>query len=131
MTGNGVPAENLNAEENNKTVQPSIDRLSLAQALQDFEIANKRVLDLTQRLTTLSQEHIKIRTEATALRMQNADLKNKLRDAEAMLRNAEAQTASRSRHVEAELRGTLEQVRASRAVGVAKLFSRKLRSALQ
>jgi hypothetical protein len=33
-----------------------LDEISLAQALLDVEVANARVIDLTKRLTTLSQE---------------------------------------------------------------------------
>jgi chaperonin cofactor prefoldin len=36
--------------------QQSIDRVSLEQALMDFEVANARVMDLTERLTTMSKE---------------------------------------------------------------------------
>lgn len=36
--------------------QSIIDRISLEQALIDFEIANARVIDLTERLTNMSRE---------------------------------------------------------------------------
>lgn len=39
-----------------------IDKISLEQALIDVEIANKRVLDLTARLTSLSKDLIDART---------------------------------------------------------------------
>lgn len=39
-----------------------IDKISLEQALIDVEIANKRVLDLTARLTSLSRELMEART---------------------------------------------------------------------
>jgi hypothetical protein len=38
--------------------QPSLDELNLQQALIDFEVANRRVIDLTARLTTLHAEHL-------------------------------------------------------------------------
>lgn len=36
--------------------QSTIDRISLEQALIDFEVANARVIDLTERLTNMSRE---------------------------------------------------------------------------
>lgn len=46
-----------------------VDRLSLEQALQDFEVANARVLDLTHRLTDLNREMIELRSEHERLRI--------------------------------------------------------------
>ena len=43
-----------------------VDRLSLEQALLDFEVANARVLDLTHRLTELNQELLELRSTARA-----------------------------------------------------------------
>jgi hypothetical protein len=42
---------------------PSLDRLNLVQALRDFEVANRRVIDLTQRLTALHRELLDTRSE--------------------------------------------------------------------
>jgi hypothetical protein len=36
--------------------QKSIDRVSLEQTLIDFEVANARVIDLTERLTSMGKE---------------------------------------------------------------------------
>jgi hypothetical protein len=44
-------------------VQDDIDRLSLEQALIDFERANRRVTDLTRRLIELSEENRVLRKE--------------------------------------------------------------------
>jgi hypothetical protein len=45
-----------------------LDRLSLEQALQDFEVANARVLDLTQRLVTLHQDNVELARELEQVR---------------------------------------------------------------
>lgn len=42
-----------------------IDKISLEQALIDVEIANKRVIDLTARLTSLSRELMETRARLT------------------------------------------------------------------
>jgi hypothetical protein len=41
----------------------ALDRLNLEQALRDFEVANRRVLDLTHRLATMHRELLDARTE--------------------------------------------------------------------
>jgi hypothetical protein len=46
-----------------------VDRLSLEQALVDFEVANARVLDLTHRLTELNRELLDLRSEHERLRI--------------------------------------------------------------
>lgn len=48
-----------------------LDRLSLAQALLDFEVANARVTDLTQRLMDAADEIVALKAE---LDRRNADL---------------------------------------------------------
>jgi len=45
------------------TVQTTVDAISLAQALRDVETANARVIDLTRRLTTMSQEVLDLRAQ--------------------------------------------------------------------
>lgn len=119
-----VPMRGVGADKADRSVQDSIDKLSLSQTLQDFEIANARVVDLSQRLTTLSRELIETRTELTALKLHHAGCESRLRSAETLM-------TSRSSPAEAELRATLEQVKASRSVLLAKLFSRKLRLVLK
>jgi hypothetical protein len=53
-------AQNLSANSGTDVVGPELerelDRLSVEQALRDFEIANARTIDLTQRLADLSTE---------------------------------------------------------------------------
>lgn len=99
--------------------QVALDELSLLQALDDFEIANARVLDLTQRLTSMSREFREVRTELTAVKLNHASCK-------ARLKGSEAESAE-----VIALRDKLNQVRASRAVLVARFFSRKLRMVLK
>jgi hypothetical protein len=45
------------------TAQATVDAISLAQALRDVETANARVIDLTRRLTTMSQEVLGLRAQ--------------------------------------------------------------------
>lgn len=51
------------------TFADRVDALSLEQALQDFEVANARVLDLTHRLTELNRELVDLRSEHERLRI--------------------------------------------------------------
>ena len=51
-----------------------LDRLSLEQALLDFEVANARVLDLTTRLIEQASVNASLRTEMENLRLQYAEL---------------------------------------------------------
>ena len=46
-----------------------LDRISFEQALIDFEVANTRVIDLTQRLTALNAQLSKTRTENERLKL--------------------------------------------------------------
>jgi hypothetical protein len=54
-------------------IERELDRLSLEQALRDFEVANTRVIELTQRLIDLSHE-------VTALREQLVGTQEALAD---------------------------------------------------
>lgn len=47
-----------------------LDRMNLEQALRDFEVANARVLDLTQRLIESEQRRREVETELEAVRQQ-------------------------------------------------------------
>jgi hypothetical protein len=47
-----------------------IDRLSLEQALRDFEIANARVIDLTRRLIEVTDERNALADEVARLRIE-------------------------------------------------------------
>ena len=51
-----------------------MDRLSLEQTLRDFELANARVLDLTQRLVTATNEINSLRHQLETLRIEHAAL---------------------------------------------------------
>jgi len=53
------------------SVTETVDRLSLVQALKDFEVANARVLDLTHRLTELNQELLELRSTHEKLRIEH------------------------------------------------------------
>ena len=65
-TSTETPAEGATAP------QPrDIDIISLRQALLDVEVANARVVDLTQRLTQLNERLIATATELEVLRMRN------------------------------------------------------------
>jgi len=44
----------------------SLDRLNLEQALIDFEVANRRVIDLARRVSSLQSELLQARTELAA-----------------------------------------------------------------
>ena len=56
MTQTSEPTEETSLKE-------EIDRLSLEQALRDFEIANARVVDLTQRLISSNDKVISLQRE--------------------------------------------------------------------
>ncbi|SEW16765.1 hypothetical protein [Luteibacter sp. 329MFSha] len=91
----------------------NLDDISLEQALIDFEVANARVMDLTARLTSLSRELLEARTELARAQVAGAtDINAKLAGPEV----AELE----------HLRNVVAQVRASRIVRVASIFSGKL-----
>lgn len=69
-----------------------LDRVNLERALVDFEIANRRVVDLTRRVTSLSAELMKVRSE--------------LSDTTLRLRQEQLET-ERQRTTLAEIRGSL------------------------
>ena len=85
-----------------------IDSISLEQALIDFEVANARVIDLTHRLTTLSQEVLALRSNPGKKLPRAAERYELLSDADAKLR----------------------MVRNSRALKLVSFFAPKLRRAL-
>lgn len=57
-----------------------IDRLSLEQALRDFEVANARVIDLTQRLIAQTNETNRLRHEVESLRIDHANTSARLNE---------------------------------------------------
>jgi hypothetical protein len=98
-----------------------LDGISLEQALIDFEVANARVIDLTSRLTSLSRELLEARTML----------------AKANIRHVPASTALPTYAVSGNeatellhLRDVVSQVRASRLVRIAAIFSSKLSKVL-
>lgn len=57
-------------------LEHELDRLSLAQALRDFDVANARVIDLTQRLITAGEELAVISRELERLRREFEELRS-------------------------------------------------------
>lgn len=53
-----------------------LDRLSLEQALLDVEVANARVVDLTQRLISAGHELVAVRRELEDLRREHEQLRS-------------------------------------------------------
>ncbi len=105
MTQEGTPAVTDSAVT--EKAAPSVlsteqmDRLNLEQALVDFEIANARVVDLTGRVTTMTSELLRLRSE-----LGRANLR---------VNQAEADSAAAARHVE-EIRRSIA-FRVARALG--------------
>ena len=56
-------------------LERELDRLSLTQALRDFEVANARVIDLTQRLIAATTDLVALRQELDALRESHEQLR--------------------------------------------------------
>lgn len=52
-------------------IQEELDHLSLEQAIRDLDIANARVMDLTQRLITVTNQLAVSQREAEELRLWN------------------------------------------------------------
>jgi predicted nucleic acid-binding Zn-ribbon protein len=51
-----VPSSETRTDESTSSLGAEIDRLSLEQALRDFEVANARVVDLTRRLLEANEQ---------------------------------------------------------------------------
>lgn len=58
-------------------VESEIDRLSLAQALHDVDVANARVVDLTQRLIGAGRELAALREELASLQRDHDELRTR------------------------------------------------------
>lgn len=56
-------------------LEHELDRLSLAQALRDFDVANARVVDLTHRLIAAGDELKALRQELEGLRREHDELR--------------------------------------------------------
>lgn len=99
----------------------NLDDISLEQALIDFEVANARVIDLTARLTSLSKELLQAKTELATVKLRSS----------APVGSAPYRAINVGDMAELEqLRDIVRQLRASRVVRVASLFSSKLRQVL-
>src|SRR3954466_11806204 len=59
------------AGSSTSSLTQTVDRISLEQALKDFEVANARVLDLTHRLTELNQELLELPESPERLRIEH------------------------------------------------------------
>jgi hypothetical protein len=94
---------NLSADSANDVTEPELDReldrLSVEQALRDFEIANARTIDLTQRLVDLSHEVTDLREQLVAAQeaFAAARMENEAIRASATFRLAELSTKIRAR----------------------------------
>ncbi|AGG87748.1 hypothetical protein [Rhodanobacter denitrificans] len=99
----------------------NLDDISLEQALIDFEVANTRVIDLTARLTALSKELLQAKTELATIK-----LRGSVPVDSAAYRAINVGDMGELAH----LREVVRQLRASRVVRVALLFSSKLRKVL-
>lgn len=64
------------SKQETMSLQGEIDRLSLEQALRDFEIANARVIDLTQRLISANEKVLAVQRESDELRVELTQLRS-------------------------------------------------------
>ncbi|HJR74933.1 MAG TPA: hypothetical protein VJ806_15000 [Luteimonas sp.] len=96
-----------------------LDAISLEQALIDFEVANARVIDLTARLTSMSRELLRARSELEVLKLKGGG--HAAREYVAPISDNEEIR---------QLRDQLNQIRSSRAVRIAAMFGPKLRRVL-
>jgi hypothetical protein len=87
--------------EREEELDTELSRLSLEQALVDFEIANARVVDLTQRLVAAGEEIAELRREVEVLRAEKRE-----RD-----RQVEVLSRSRALRLAAAARGVVRAVR--------------------
>lgn len=70
-TGSG--SQHPDSEGHQPTIDAAtIDRLSLEQALRDFEVANVRVVDLTGRLTAMHQQMLDLQHQSSLAHLQVA-----------------------------------------------------------
>lgn len=66
-TGTGT-GQSQRPDHTASDLERELDRLSLTQALRDFEVANARVIDLTQRLIAATNDLVAVRQELDGLR---------------------------------------------------------------
>src|SRR5262245_36034263 len=97
-----VMARNVSTNSGNEVTESELerelDRLSVEQALRDFEIANARTVDLTQRLVDLSHEVTSLREQLvnTQEALAAARAENQAIRASATFRLAELSTKLRT-----------------------------------
>lgn len=95
-----MSGETTTATEDKTTgLEVELDRLSLEQALRDFEVANARVVDLTQRLIGLSHEITSLREQLVAAQAGLANAQQENRDLRASMSFRLAQLVSRLRRL--------------------------------
>ena len=80
-------------------LEVELDRLSLEQTLRDFEVANARAVDLTQRLIGLSHEITSLREQLVAAQAGLANAQQENRDLRASMSFRLAQLVSRLRRL--------------------------------
>lgn len=90
-------------------IADDLDRISLEQALRDFDLANARVLDLTGRLTTMNSQLVEARAKNSMLRakirnLQRAAVTTRTAPAVRGLRPIARRSVRTLRRVKAELR---------------------------
>ena len=95
MSGEATTA----TEDKMARLEVELDRLSLEQALRDFEVANARVVDLTQRLIGLSHEITSLREQLVAAQAGLANAQQENRDLRTSMSFRLAQLVSRLRRL--------------------------------
>lgn len=70
-----MTAKTPDPAEQRTDLEKELDGLSLQQALLDFEVANARVMDLTQRLVEATATITDFRSELEQLRIEHAELR--------------------------------------------------------
>jgi hypothetical protein len=91
-------APRTDAPSPSEPTDEALSRLSLIQALRDFEVANGRVIDLTERLVVTAEELVTAREELEAVRAERDALRDRLVDLSARhetLREIHEQTLAR------------------------------------
>lgn len=81
-----------------------MDRVSLEQALRDFEIANARVIDLTQRVITLTEQLRAAQHECEQLRIEVRAARGEAAASEAIRRSKAYRAAQQLGNLRAMIR---------------------------
>jgi hypothetical protein len=74
QTGQAARLTVAGTREDTQSTQESLDRLSLRQALLDFEVANARVIDLVSRLREAQDELVGLRLVQEATDTRDAEI---------------------------------------------------------